>query len=105
MNAIDYFFENTSTLEKPFLVGKEEINYKDLYREVIGLASWIKDEVGKGKNIILLSVNNLFMIRAYLAIIKSGNVCIPLDPHIEKDNYQYIHDLTKPDLIFITPDV
>ncbi len=91
MNAIDYFFENTSNLEKNFLVGKEEINYKDLYSEVCSLASWLNDKVGQDKNILLLSVNNLFFLKAYLAIIKSGNVCIPLDPAIEKDNYNYIH--------------
>ncbi|MCA1756300.1 MAG: AMP-binding protein, partial [Bacteroidales bacterium] len=96
MNAIDYFFQNSSTLSKLFLVGKEEITYKDFYSEVINLARWIQDEVGTGNNILILSDNNLFMTRAYLAVIKSGNVCIPLDPNIEKSNFRYIHDLTKP---------
>jgi len=105
MNAIDYFFEHTSNLDKPFLLGKEEISFKNLYREVDSLASWLKDEVGTGKNILILSVNNLFITRAYLAVIKSGNVCIPLDPQIEENNFKYIHDLTKPELIFITPEV
>jgi len=41
MNAIDYFFENTYRLDKPFLVGKEEINYKDLYSSSLQLAAWI----------------------------------------------------------------
>ncbi|MEE4117013.1 MAG: AMP-binding protein [Marinilabiliaceae bacterium] len=105
MNAVDYFFENTSTLEKNFLVGREEISYKDLYNDVIGLAAWLNENYGKEKNIFILSVNNLFFLKTYLAIIKSGNVCIPLDPATEKDNFAYIHDLTKPDLIFITPEV
>lgn len=105
MNAIDYFFENTFNLEKLFLVGKEEISYKDLYRDTCNIASWLNKKVGKDKNIVLLSVNNLFFLKAYLAIIKSGNVCIPLDPAIERDNYKYISNLTKPDLIFITPEV
>lgn len=105
MNAIDYFFENTSTLEKNFLVGKEEISYKDLYNDVIGLAAWLNENYGEDKNIFILSVNNLFFLKAYLAIIKSGNVCIPLDPAIEKDNYNYISNLTKPELIFITTEV
>ena len=80
MNAFDYFFENTSTLEKDFLVGKEEITYKSLYNSSLALAAWIEKEVGREKNIVLLSVNNLFFIKAYLAILKSGNICIPLDP-------------------------
>jgi len=61
--------------------------------------------VGTDKHIVLLSVNNLFFLQMYLAIIKSGNICIPLDPGIEKENYKYIHDLTDPKLIFLTREV
>jgi acyl-CoA synthetase (AMP-forming)/AMP-acid ligase II len=105
MNAIDYFFEHTSTLDKLFLVGKEEITYKNLYNSTLSIASWIEKEVGRGKHIMLLSVNNLFFIKAYLAIIKSGNICIPLDPYIEKENYDYIASLTSPAMVFLTDDI
>jgi len=105
MNAFDYFFENTSILEKLFLAGKEEITYKELYSSCLNLAGWIEKKVGQNKNIFILSVNNLFLLKAYLAIIKSGNICIPLDPSIEKENYRYISDLTKPELIFLTHDI
>ncbi len=105
MNAIDYFFENTYRLDKPFLIGKEEISYRDLYKSYNHLAKWINEMVGTDKYIILLSVNNLFFVKMYLAIIKSGNICIPLDPGIEKENYSYIHDLTNPRLIFLTREV
>ncbi len=105
MNAIDYFFENTCQLDKPFLIGKEEISYRDLYKSYNHLAKWINEMVGTDKYIILLSVNNLFFVKMYLAIIKSGNICIPLDPGIEKENYSYIHDLTNPRLIFLTREV
>ena len=105
MNAIDYFFENTSTLEKAFLVGKEEISFKDLYNSSLSIASWIEKEVGTGKHIFLLSVNNLFFIKSYLAIIKSGNICIPLDPYIEKENFEYISGLTHPAMVFLTEDI
>jgi acyl-CoA synthetase (AMP-forming)/AMP-acid ligase II len=105
MNAFDFFFENTAHLDKFFLVGKEAINYKDLYRSCISIAEWLQEKVGRQKHILLLSVNNLFFLKAYLAIIKSGNICIPLDPNIEQENYKYIKDLTKPDLIFVTKEV
>jgi len=105
MNAFDYFFEHTSGLDKQFLVGREEITYKELYRSCISLADWISEKVGTSQHIFLLSVNNIFFLKAYLAIIKSGNICIPLDPGIEKENFSYIHDLTLPKLIFLTPDV
>ena len=105
MNAFDYFFENTSNLGKLFLAGKEEITYKELFRSCLNLAGWIEKKVGQNKNIFILSVNNLFLLKAYLAVIKSGNVCIPLDPNIEKENYRYIANLTKPELIFLTHDI
>lgn len=105
MNAIDYFFEYSSGLEKPFLVGNEEITYKEFHNEIFKLASWIRKEVGTGKNIIILSVNNLFMLKTYLAIIKSENICIPLDPKIEKDNFDYIAGLTEPSIIMLTDDI
>jgi long-chain acyl-CoA synthetase len=105
MNAFDYFFENTSKLEKPFLVGKEEITYKQLYRSSLALAAQIENEVGRNKHIMIISVNNLFFIKSYLAIIKSGNICIPLDPSIEKVNFDFICELTNPVMIFLTRDV
>ena len=105
MNAFDFFFEHTSCLDKPFLVGREEINYQDLYRSCISLSAWIKQKAGTNQHIFLLSVNNPFFLKAYLAIIKSGNICIPLDPNIEKENFRYIHDLTLPKFIFLTPEV
>ena len=105
MNAFDYFFEHTANLEKPFLVGREEISFKQLYRESLNLATWLEKEIGQNKHIILLSVNNLFFLKVYLAVIKSGNIIIPLDPNIEKENFRYISELTNPELIFLTQDV
>jgi long-chain acyl-CoA synthetase len=105
MNAFDYFFENTSGLEKQFLVGKDEISFKSLYGDSISLASWLQNKIGQNKHVVVLSHNNLFFLKAYLAIIKSGNICIPLDPVIENDNFRYISDLTQPPLIFTTHDI
>jgi long-chain acyl-CoA synthetase len=105
MNAFDYFFEKTYNLEKPFLIGKETVSFKDLFVASVSLASNIKKEFGEKKNIFLISPNNLFFLTAYLAIIKSGNVCIPLDTNIEEENFNYIAGLTNPALIFLTKEV
>jgi long-chain acyl-CoA synthetase len=105
MNAFDYFFEKTSDLEKFFLVGKDNLSFKELYISSSRLASWLRKEYGTNKNILLLSVNNRFFLTAYFAVIKSGNVCIPLDPNIEKENLEYISGLTNPVLIFMTRDI
>jgi acyl-CoA synthetase (AMP-forming)/AMP-acid ligase II len=105
MNAFDYFFERTAELDKSFLVGKENLSFKDLYNSSIRLGSYLRKEYGRNKNILLLSVNNPFFLTAYFAIIKSGNVCIPLDPNIEKENLEYISGLTNPVIIFMTRDI
>ena len=105
MNAFDYFFEKTNSLEKPFLFGKESITFNQLYNSSLQLSSHIVKEYGHHKNILLISVNNLFFLKAYFAIIKSGNTCIPLDPNIEKENLKYISELTKPVLIFASKDI
>ncbi|HLP72147.1 MAG TPA: AMP-binding protein [Bacteroidales bacterium] len=105
MNAFDYFFENTYLLTKNFLVGNEEISFAELYRSSLNIAERLRKEAGTGKNIILLSANNLFFLKTYLGIIKSGNTCIPLDPNTEKENFRYIAALTRPDIIFITREL
>jgi acyl-CoA synthetase (AMP-forming)/AMP-acid ligase II len=105
MNAFDYFFEQSAGLEKLLLVGKEEISYKQIYNSSCNLAAKLEKQIGHNNHIILISVNNLFFINSYLAIIKSGNICIPLDPGIEKENFNYIKDLTNPSLLFVTKDV
>jgi len=105
MNAFDYFFEKTSDLDKNFLAGKENLSFRELYNSSLDLAGYLEREFGRNKNILLLSVNNKFFLIAYFAIIKSGNVCIPLDPNIEKDNLNFISGLTNPVMIFLTRDV
>ena len=90
MNAFNYFFENSASLNKLFLVGKEELSYSDLYSKSLSLANNINEQVGENKNIILICPNNAFFMVAYLAILKSGNTCIPLDPMLEEENFKYI---------------
>src|SRR6056297_812999 len=105
MNSFDYFFEYTCQLEKPFLLGKEETTFSELYIESLGLATWLRNEFGQNKHIPIIAVNNRFFLVTYLAILKSGNICIPLDPAVEEKNFEYIADLTDPALIFLTKDI
>lgn len=100
MNAFDYFFENTASLEKNFLVGKEELTFSNFYDKSLRLSNYIKEQIGEHNNVILCSPNNSFFIIAYMAILKSGNTCVPLDPMIEEDKFQYIHSQTDTKLIF-----
>lgn len=49
-----------------------------------------------------MSNNNLFFITAYLAILKSGNVVVPLNPAIEPGTLKYIVDQCEASIAFVS---
>lgn len=103
MNCIDYLFENTRTLQKDLIVGTPEgESYQAIYEKSILLANYLIHKVGTEQNIILVSQNNSFFIIAYFAILKSGNVCIPLNPSIEQDNLDFVINKTNAQVGFIS---
>jgi len=105
MNAFDFFFENTGKLEKNFLVGKEEISFSELYSNSLQLAVTLREQFGEGRNIILMSPNNLFFVTVYLAVLKSGNTVVPLDPMIEEEKFRYIRAISESVTVFVVPPV
>ncbi len=105
MNCIDYFFEESGNKKENFLVGREETSFESLKSQSYKLANFLFKKVGTGKSIILLSANSAFFITAYMAIMKSGNICVPLDPKIEEENLNYIKEQSNPEYMFLTPDV
>jgi long-chain acyl-CoA synthetase len=103
MNVFDYFLADFKELEKGFVLGnKEQISYKKLYKNSITLSVYLKKNFGEENNILLISPNSVFFITAYLAIIKSGNVCIPINPDIETDNLNYIISQCRSKYAFIS---
>jgi long-chain acyl-CoA synthetase len=106
MNAFNYFFEHTSNLSKNFVLGPHEtISYRDLYSRSLKLASYLNDTIGKEQNILLIAPNSVFFITAYLAILKSGNVAVPLNPEIEQTNLNFIQDKCQANLTFTIPQL
>lgn len=106
MNAFDYFFENTKTLEKNFVSGpRETIRYKDLYSRSRILAAYLRKRIGKDQNVILIAHNSVFLVTAYLAVIKSGNVAVPLNPEIEQGNLDFIQDKCRSGMVITTPQL
>jgi long-subunit acyl-CoA synthetase (AMP-forming) len=102
MNVFDYFFRETKDLKKDFVIGnRETVSYRDLYKNSLQIASFLKEKVGTDQNVILIKQNSVFFITAYLGIMKSGNVCVPLDYSIEKENFNYIKDLSESRTIFL----
>ena len=103
MNSFDYFFEHTYKLEKNFVLGpKETISYVDLYNRSIKLATYLRSTIGENNNILLIALNSVFFITVYLAILKSGNVVVPLNPEIEQSNLNFIQDKCQANLTFTT---
>jgi long-chain acyl-CoA synthetase len=103
MNSFDYFFENNKTLEKLFLHGpRETISHRELYDRCMKLATYLAETQGSEQNILLLAPNSLFFITAYLGILKSGNVVVPLNPEIEQSNLDFIQDKCRSKLVLTT---
>lgn len=105
MNCIDYFFEESGKSKSNFVDGRDEISFEKLKSNSYKLANFLRSNIGTDKSVILLSANSSFFITAYLAIMKSGNVCVPLDPKIEEDNLKFIRKQSNPEFAFLTPDV
>lgn len=106
MNVFDYFFTDSKKSSEKFIIGDlEEISFSELYNNSISLAAYLNNCIGENERVILLSHNSIFFITCYLAIIKSGNVCVPLNPTIELSNYAYIEELTQSKLLFISEKI
>ena len=92
MNFVDYLFETTKDLAKEIVVGNsEKISYSDLYNTYVSrIAGWLSGKYGSEEKILLISDNSVFFIGAYLGIIKSGNICVPLNPSITATSLKYI---------------
>jgi long-chain acyl-CoA synthetase len=103
MNAFDYFFENTSSMQKHFVLGpKEKITFTELYDQSLIIAEYLNSTFGENQNILLLAPNSVFFITAYLAILKSGNVAVPLNPEIEQSNLDFIREKCQSNLTLTT---
>ncbi len=104
MNVFDYLLGESGFLHKDVLLGnKEQLSYSDLHQNSLRLARYLRETHGQDNNIILVSPNNGFFLVAYLAIMKSGNVCVPLNPAIEDNNLDFITRLCESDIAIISP--
>jgi len=91
MNVFDYFFEETKELSKDLVAGpRETISYNIIYSDALKLAHRIKSDSGENQTILVLCENSVFSVTVYLALLKSGNICVPLNPNIEPENLHKI---------------
>lgn len=102
MNVFDYFFEHTAALNKEAVVGKESINYPELFARSARVAAAFSNAYGENNYVLILSENSIYFITVYLALIKSGNICVPLNPNIEAENLEKVLEKTNAHLAFIS---
>jgi acyl-CoA synthetase (AMP-forming)/AMP-acid ligase II len=106
MNAIDYFFQETSDLDKDLIVSsREKCSYKEMAVDVNRLTNWIKQNFPEGTVLLLISPNNQFFVTVYLATMKAGCVTVPLNPAIEPSNLEYVEGKTSASHAFIHSSV
>lgn len=103
MNIVDFLFESTSNINKDLVLGtKESKSFKSIFEESAKLAAYLRKELGQNEKILLFTANSSFFIVAYLGILKSGNICIPLNPSIEPSGYEFIKEKTKSKIGFFS---
>ncbi|HEY1006630.1 MAG TPA: AMP-binding protein [Sphingobacteriaceae bacterium] len=101
MNAFDYLFSESLELDKNFVLGAgQEVSFRQLYHDSLAIAAFLKARAGEHRNILLIGHNSGFFIKAYLGIIRSGNICIPVNPAIEPSNLKHILEETGCQYVF-----
>lgn len=102
MNVCDYFLDESGNLEKEAVVGRESISYQSLRTDVLKTARCFCKEHGENNYVLILSENSVFFITVYLALLKSGNICVPLNPAIELENLDKVVEKTGSTIAFIS---
>jgi long-chain acyl-CoA synthetase len=103
MNVFDYLFEHSKSLEKDFVLGTHHhVSFSKLFEICTKVSGRLNSLIGENNQIIILSENSVFQIIAYLAILKSGNICVPLNPVIEDENLNQILGKTDVSYSFVS---
>lgn len=93
MNIVDNLFLHSKELDKDLILGNSETaSYPELWQQIQLTSAFLRATVGTEQKILLLSDNSRFFIVAYFAIMKSGNVVVPLNPTIETAKLAYIRE-------------
>lgn len=102
MTFTDYVFEFSSKLNKTAIIDKREIGYDELYSKILTITEKIKKGgFNKEDKILLISDNSAFFIESYFGIIKSGCICVPLNPTVSIEDIKYIIDKCEIKLILM----
>ncbi len=102
MNFCDYLLEESASLQRIAVIAPEgQITYSELTDSIAKQSEWLKSSIGKEKKVLLIADNSLFFVISYLAILKSGNVCVPLNPATSESSIGFIAGQCESELAFI----
>lgn len=89
MTFTDYVFQYSKDSEDVAVIDKGEITYKNIYSKILGIAYMLK--CNKNNNpVLLISENSTFFITCYFGVVKSGRICLPINPSISLEDIEYI---------------
>jgi len=72
-----------------------DYSWQECLDQIDAAAAWFEKRFGGGKNIALLSKNRPHWFLADMAIIKSGNVTVPLFTTLSREHSEYILDFAE----------
>jgi len=94
MNFANYLLNSSQNKPQTLLFSRaEQISHHDVCINVNRLASSIIGKIGTKKNVFLLADNNQFFVISYLAIMRSGNVVVPIDTKAPEKDLAYYADI------------
>lgn len=101
MNFTDYTFEKSKDLNKTAVIDNGEISYSEIYERVYSIACLLQyKNYSKEDSVLVISENSAFFIETYFGIIKSGSICVPVNPSMDKKDIAYIAKILNTKLIF-----
>ena len=68
----------------------EEKTYGEVFREVKKAASWISENYGTGNHVAVIGENSYEWLVAFLALLTSGNVAVPIDKELPANEIEWL---------------
>lgn len=82
--------------------GVEEKSYADVLSEVKKAASWVSSTYGKNTHIAIIGENSYEWLIAFLSVLTSGNVAVPVDKELPADEIAWLLDRADVTAAFIS---
>ncbi len=92
MNVADLFLDGKQRSRVALLTSKGEYTYGDLQEGAARIAADLRTRTEAGDRVLLIGDNSFFWVAAYLGILKSERVCVPLPATINPEDLGRIRE-------------